>query len=388
MKAVRDDRTPARILVVDDEPAMLRTVERILEVEHQVRGSSLPVEALEMAKSFHPDLAILDIRMADMDGFELMNALKQFDPAMRVILMTGSAYGTDDKLIRAIREKAFYYINKPFDRGVLRTLVDRCLELRSLEESNRRHVDHLESQLAEARAFQDTMLPKRQARLEGFEIHAAYRPCVELAGDFYDYASAGPGQVALLVADVVGHGASAAMLTAVVRSAFHASQAESYDPLAVVRRVSENIAAFEPDRIVTLLCVRISRPDERLLYVNAGHAGGLSASQDAEPAILTSTGPLLSAALPDLGWQRRELEWSAEHRLLLYTDGISEAADDQGEQFGEQRIRSLAARRPAHGEELLESVLAAVDDFTHGEPADDDQTLLTACYAETARYAE
>ena len=97
-------RTPARILIVDDEPAMLRTVERILEVEHRVRGSAVPAEALELAKSFRPHLAILDIRMADMDGFELMNALKQLDPQMRVILMTGSAYGTDDKLIRAIRE--------------------------------------------------------------------------------------------------------------------------------------------------------------------------------------------------------------------------------------------------------------------------------------------
>lgn len=379
--AYREDRTPARILIVDDEPAMVRTVERILEIEYEVRGSSVPAEALDLAKTFQPDLAILDIRMADMDGFELMNALKQLAPGMRVILMTGSAYGTDDKLIRAIREKAFYYINKPFDRGVLRTLVDRCLELKALEEANRRHLEHLESQLAEARAFQDTMLPERKARLEGFRIRAAYRPCVELAGDFYDYASAGPGRVALLVADVVGHGASAAMLTAVVRSAFHASHAESYDPRAVVRRVAESIAAFGPERIVTLLCVRIDRRRNRLEYVNAGHAGGLVALPDSDPEALTSTGPLISSGLPDLGWKLRELDWGADHRLLLYTDGISEAATEGGEQFGEQRIRPLLHCRRGEAKKLLESILAAVDDFTLGRPADDDQTLLTARYA-------
>jgi phosphoserine phosphatase RsbU/P len=382
VSAYRDRRTPARILIVDDEPAMVRTVERILEIEHRVRGSSSPAEALDVARTFHPDLAIVDIRMADMDGFELMNALKQLDPRMRVILMTGSAYGTDDKLIRAIREKAFYYINKPFDRGVLRTLVDRCLELRALEEANRRHLEHLESQLAEARAFQNTMLPPRQAELEGFRVLAAYRPCVELAGDFYDYASAGSGRVALLVADVVGHGASAAMLTAVVRSAFHASHTESYDPLAVVRRVSESIAAFEPERIVTLLCVRISRPEDRLEYVNAGHAGGLAAVPGSEPAVLTSTGPLISSGLPDLGWKSRELDWGADHRLLLYTDGITEAVDGDDEQFGTERIRALVGRRPMTGEKLLETLLAAVDEFALGRPADDDQTLLTARYAD------
>jgi sigma-B regulation protein RsbU (phosphoserine phosphatase) len=381
MSAYRERRTPARILVVDDEPAMVRTVERILEIEHQVRGSSAPAEALDLARTFRPDLAIVDIRMADMDGFELMNALKQLDPAMRVILMTGSAYGTDDKLIRAIREKAFYYINKPFDRGVLRTLVDRCLELRALEEANRRHLEHLESQLAEARAFQDTMLPEREARLEGFVIHAAYRPCVELAGDFYDYASAGADRVALLVADVVGHGASAAMLTAVVRSAFHASHSEGYDPRAVVRRVSESIAAFEPERIVTLLCARISRRDHRLEYVNAGHVGGLVAVPGEEPVALASTGPLLSAGLPGLGWSRDELDWGAAHRLLLYTDGLTEATDGEDEQFGEARLRALLGRRPGKGRGLLDGILAAVDEFTRGHPADDDQTLLTARYA-------
>jgi sigma-B regulation protein RsbU (phosphoserine phosphatase) len=187
--------------------------------------------------------------------------------------------------------------------------------------------------------------------------------------------------VALLVADVVGHGASAAMLTAVVRSAFHASHTEGYDPQAVVRRVSESIAAFEPDRIVTLLCVRISRRDHRLEYVNAGHAGGLVAVPGEEPVALTSTGPLLSAALPDLGWELRELDWGPDHRLLLYTDGITEATDGDEEQFGEARIRALVGRRPGKGRGLLDGILAAVDEFTRGHPADDDQTLLTARYA-------
>ena len=225
-----------RIFVVDDEPAMLRTVTRILERDFEVHGFASPLAALEAAGELKPDLAVVDIRMAGMDGFELMNALKRQDADVRVILMTGSAFDTDKKLIRAIREKAFFYINKPFERAVLRTLVDRCREIKTLEEENRRHLAHLESQLADARAFQETMLPAREARIEGFQVHAVYHPCTELAGDLYDYVPAGDGRVALLIADVVGHGASAAMLTSLVKSAFRASFPE-YDPRSVVRRM-------------------------------------------------------------------------------------------------------------------------------------------------------
>jgi CheY-like chemotaxis protein len=74
-----------------------------------------------MAGEFHPELAIVDIRMPDLDGFELMARLKARFPGLEVILMTGSVDDLDEKLVRAIRSQAFYFIQKPFDREVLRT---------------------------------------------------------------------------------------------------------------------------------------------------------------------------------------------------------------------------------------------------------------------------
>jgi sigma-B regulation protein RsbU (phosphoserine phosphatase) len=282
----------------------------------------------------------------------------------------------DQKLIRAIREKAFYYINKPFDRGVLRTLVDRCLELRDADEANRRYVAHLEGQLAEVRAFQESMLPATEAVMEGFRISAAHRPTVELAGDLYDYTAAGDGRVAILVADVVGHGASAAMLTGIVKSAFHSSHVEHYDPLAVVRRVSEGIAAFASDRFVTLLCARLSIPDKTVEFVNAGHEGGLVSPPGGPAACLESTGPLISPALPGMEWKRACVPWDEKSGVLLYTDGILEASSDE-DIFGCERIGSVLARLTSAGPELLKAILDEVDTFSGGRPPADDMTLLT-----------
>jgi len=368
--------TSARILVVDDEPAMLRSVERILSGEHEVRSSLSPVEALEIAREFKPHLAVVDIRMETIDGFKLMNALKRIDEDVQVILMTGSVFDVDQKLIRAIREKAFYYINKPFDREVLRTLVDRCLELRSAEDANRKYVAHLEGQLAEVRAFQESMLPAPEANMEGLTISAAHRPTVELAGDLYDYAAAGEGSVAVLIADVVGHGASAAMLTGIVKSAFRSSHGEAYDPSAVVERVSEGISAFASDRFVTLLCARISARDNAIEFVNAGHEGGLLRSSGGAIRGLESTGPLVSPALPGSLWERERAIWDDGSTLLLYTDGILEASNGE-DIFGADRIGAVLEHFAEGGKGLVEAILKEVNQFSGGRPPADDMTLLT-----------
>ena len=104
--------------------------------------------------------------MPDLDGFELMARLKARFPALDVILMTGSVDDLDEKLVRAIRSAAFYFIQKPFDREVLRTLVERCLELRRRREEHRQNLKRLETEMAEARAFQQSLLPDARSDRE------------------------------------------------------------------------------------------------------------------------------------------------------------------------------------------------------------------------------
>ena len=198
---------------------------------------------LVLAAALNPDLAFIDIRMPELDGFELMTRLKSQLPELDIILMTGSVDDLDEKLVRALRSPAFYFIQKPFDRDVLSALVERCLELRWRREQHRQTVERLEKEMAEARAFQQSLLPEREKVVNGLAICCRYTPCARLGGDLYDYAAVESGETALLIADVSGHGVSAAMLTGVVKSAFHASRADGFDPLAVVHRV------WQPDRV-------------------------------------------------------------------------------------------------------------------------------------------
>ncbi len=200
--------------------------------------------------------------------------------------MTGNAEEPDDNLIKAIDEGAFYFIQKPFDRRVLLALVNRCLELRGLREEREGFLRRVERELEEARQFQISLLPPPHFDLGGISIHALYKACTELAGDIYDYVEAGGGAVSLLIADVVGHGTSAAMMTGVVKAAFRASHVDGFEPRAVVERVREGIRDFDASRFVTLCCARLDPRRRELTYVNAGHPEPIARTSAAQPVLL------------------------------------------------------------------------------------------------------
>ena len=367
----------SRILVVDDEPGMLRAVDRILGETYHVLGTSSSKDAVSLAAEFLPELAILDIRMPEIDGFELMARLKGRLPQVDIILMTGSVDDLDGKLMRAIRSPAFYFIQKPFDRNVLRTLVERCLELRWRREEHQRHLEQLEKELSQARAFQQSLLPECEARFSRLSVCSRYVPCSGVGGDLYDYGTANSGETSLLIADVSGHGLSAAMMTSLVKSGFHAARADGYDPLAVTQRIWSSLAPFGFEKFVTVFAALVAPGERRLRYVNAGHPPAIVWSDAGAPMWLGSTGPLISPALPAPTWQVETVPVDTGTRLLLYTDGVTEVLEDD-EGGTQPPILAAIDRRSGGGMELLDAILADVHEKLSGRPQPDDVTLMTA----------
>jgi sigma-B regulation protein RsbU (phosphoserine phosphatase) len=363
-----------RILVVDDEEGMLRSVGRVLGANYEVASTRSSRDAVRLAEAFKPDLAILDIQMPEMDGFHLMEKLQALDVDLDVILMTGSIQELDAKLIRAIRKDAFYFLQKPFDRGVLLSLVERCLKLKTLDRTNQQHLLRIKKELDDARAFQQSLLPPTSAKLGGICISAHYEPCSELGGDFYDYVALPPDGAVIIVADVSGHGASAAMLTGIVKSALHSAGPELYEPASVAERVSQGIRAFVAHHFITLICTRIQ--NGRMDYVNAGHPPGILSTLGIPAVLLKATGPIISPVL-DFSCEQNTIpvERGAD-RIVMYTDGIIEAESESGE-FGLNRLIELASKRPVDGNLLSEQILQNVRQFTLGRMKD-DLTLVIA----------
>lgn len=368
----------ARVLVVDDDPGMLRAVERVLTAQHEVLACRSPSEALARTPAFLPEVALLDVRMPEMSGFDLLDALRRRWPDLDVIMMTGSVHSFDTHLVQAIRASAYYFIEKPFDREVLHTLVERCVQVRRLREENRRHTERMERDLRLARTFQHSLLPGEALSVGAWRLAGRYAPCAELGGDFYDYTIC-DGYVGFLVADVTGHGVGAAMVTGIVKAAFRECIEQQLAPPAVVQRVLAHLRSLSSQRFLSMFCGRVDCGRGVLEYVNAGHPAGVYGVPGSPVTLLESTGTLVSAVLEEQYWELSRARFERGGRLLVFTDGLLDAIG-AGEPLGLERVvRAVEQARPG-GEVLLDDVQHVIHEHVGRHALTDDIALLSVSH--------
>jgi sigma-B regulation protein RsbU (phosphoserine phosphatase) len=179
-----------------------------------------------------------------------------------------------------------------------------------------------------------------------------------------------------LIADVAGHGASAAMLTSLVKSSFHCSRVDAFDPISVVKRLSEDISAFGADQFVTVLCAKLLPETNELIYVNAGHSGGLVIGPKQEVRTIDVSCPLVSSALPSTTPRAESIHWDPKYSLLLYTDGVTEAWNSVG-MFGDERLLETVRKAAEEGSSISEAVVSAVQTHIGTTTQTDDVTVLS-----------
>ena len=366
-----------KILAVDDDPAMLRTVERILAGAHDVRGLLSGEEALRLIRQEPFDVAIVDIRMPGMDGFELTREIKAVRPRTEVILVTGSVTDLDDKLVRSVKERAGFFITKPFSRAVLTSLVDRCLEMQELEEERDGLIRRLTEDLDRARRFQQALLPRGLPKSFGaLRVAAAYEPCETLGGDLFDVVPLAGDRLLLMVADVAGHGVAAALVTGMVKTALLRSLQDQPGLAVAARAVLETLAPLGRQRVVTIILAQIDPRRRTLRYVNAGHPPALVWTPGGATRFLGATTPLLSYGIPMDAEAEATVPFAPGERLALYSDGLYEVRDPSGAELGRDRLLADLAGRRGPIEPIVQSVMADARRHAGGRPPDDDLTLL------------
>jgi sigma-B regulation protein RsbU (phosphoserine phosphatase) len=369
----------SRILVVDDDPAMLRAVERILAPAHEVRSFTSGKEALEAARAAEFNIAIVDIRMPGMDGFELTRALKSERPKIEVVLVTGSVTDLDDKLVRSVKERAGFFITKPFSRAVLGSIIDRSLEIQRLEMERDDLIERLTADLARARRYQMALLPKDLPRRYGpIEVAAGFVTCEAVGGDIYDVMPMPDGRLLLMVADVVGHGVAAALVTGIIKTAITRTLRIDADLAQAAQAVIDSLAPLSQQRVVTLILAMIDVTSRTMHYLNAGHPPALVWSDGAKPRTLDATTPLLSFGLGLGARPVAAVPFEPGERLALYTDGLYEMRDPAGEEYGRERLQGALPRRRGSISEVAAGTMEVARRHAGGRPDDDDLTLLLA----------
>jgi sigma-B regulation protein RsbU (phosphoserine phosphatase) len=230
--------------------------------------------------------------------------------------------------------------------------------------------------------LQKSMLPGTLPDIPTLDLAAMYRSSSRAGGDYYDLFELPEGKWGILIADVSGHGTSAAVLMAITHSIFHGYCGNCTCPVAALQYANRRLTSKytgNTGRFVTAFYGVYDQHTRRITYSSAGHpAPRLKRCQDGSMDELNGAVSLPLGIDADETYQATTHDLQVGDQLIFYTDGITEAANPYGQQFGTARLdKALEECRPG-ASHLIEAVLTQLAEFTQGQPADDDRTLLLA----------
>jgi len=244
--------------------------------------------------------------------------------------------------------------------------------------------ERLESDLRAARRIQMSMLPKRTAggRMAGYELAATLVPARDVGGDLYDHFSQDQ-HVFFLIGDVSGKGVPAALFMARAKMLFEMVAARETDPGAILYKLNRGLAAEnEAGMFVTVVCGSLDTTSGDLVFACGGHDAPVHVTAAGTAALTVAGGPLLGL-LEDAEFPVNALRLAPGESVVMFTDGVSEAANPAGDMFGNDRLVAMLGGLATDGATATtEAVLGAVREFAGDAPQSDDITILTLRYLE------
>jgi sigma-B regulation protein RsbU (phosphoserine phosphatase) len=236
----------------------------------------------------------------------------------------------------------------------------------------------LESELELSQVIQRGLLPQQVPSIAGMNMAAFSRPAQIVGGDYFDFVDFKDGNHGLVMADVSGHGVSAGMFMSSLQTAFHTLVPESDSPVDVLERINRlYIHNINFTTFVTIFFGKYDPSTRTLSYANAGHNSAYLYRVATDQEIwLRPTGPAIGLT-EGFTIRREDIRLEPGDILLLYTDGITEATDNQDAFWGEDRLAEIIRQNAdSSAERLIQKILTALTNHTGGNPLADDVTLM------------
>jgi sigma-B regulation protein RsbU (phosphoserine phosphatase) len=356
-----------RVFLVDDEPpARARMRQLLAEVEDVivVGESADALEARPAIAATRPDVVFLDVEMPQVSGTALATSL----PEPRPYVVFATAF--ERYAIEAFAVDATDYLLKPITRGRLAGTLARVRERLS------RRSD-LERDLQAASAAQAALLPRAMPHMPGFDAAAVTLPARGVGGDFFVAQQLAGNRVVLALGDVAGKGMPAGLVASSLQARIEAvSRHASATAGEIVADVNRTLcASSDRARFATLTYLELDPERAVLRIVNAGHLPALLVRAGQSPQMFPSTAPALGL-LPDATFAAEPFCMDEGSMLVMYSDGVTEAFDGDGDEFGEARLLDLLAEHlPSTAAATCQALVDRVREHAAGAPHDDITVL-------------
>jgi sigma-B regulation protein RsbU (phosphoserine phosphatase) len=383
-KLMGDTAPQPQLVIVDDDETSRRLLARALSsAGYTCRELGNGRDALDLVRGEPSSLLLADFKMPGFNAAEMLKQLRSDgDPEIAqipVIVMTG--HGENE--ILCLEAGADDFVIKPINLAVLRARIETQLRLRSmrtqLQEQNRKLEEWRSSRerdLAAARLTQRSLIPQKPPTISGWEIASCYRPVMEVGGDIYGWLPMKDGRYLFWIADATGHGAAAALLTALSKLLFYHGAIQGGSPAAIMQAVNSDFRSIFAGRsFMTAMCVALDSETGRATVTGAGHP----------PLLVTRFGrgtEAISSSTPPLGLVERSeftetiLEIGRGDALVLYTDGLFGGGKGDRPRLTPTQLAGMLNPFAPDAQSLLTRMLGQATPGEAGEKPPDDVAAL------------
>jgi phosphoserine phosphatase RsbU/P len=387
----------SRILIADDQADVLRALCLLLKGHgYSTETATSPADLLEALQRSEFDLLLMDLNYArdttsGREGLDLLTRLKAMERVPPIVVMTG--WATVGIAVEAMQRGVTDFVEKPWTNSQLLEVLSKQITLgRERRESARLAVQETQAQkviasqfheqeheIAEARAIQEGFLPKEIAQLPGYEIAGAWQSARVVGGDYFDVLPFDGETCGLCIADVAGKGLPAALLMSNLQAAVRGLASTSLAPEDLCARLNALLCRnMASDRFVTLFYAQLDGPARQLRYVSAGHNPPFILHPDGSHERLRAGGGVLGV-FANQAFRSAVTQLQSGDRMVLFTDGVTEACNADEEEFGEARLLTvLQENRRRSPSEIQKEILLAVSGFSRGIWHDDATLLVVA----------
>lgn len=394
-----------KILIVDDSEEIRLLLKRFLgsagyDIDEAVNGE----EALHLVEKAKPDLILLDIVMPGIDGFRVCEMIKEQSPPVDAPVIFLSAKTDAADKVRGLEIGGADYITKPFDRAEVLARVANQLKIRRLTgELMRTNVEltrkqkSLDEDLEAAAGIQKSLLPRAMPDMNNLSLAWRFLPSQMIGGDIFNVFRLDEDHVGLYMIDVSGHGVPSALVTVSVSQTLEPDKGQMtkkkrrappgyqiMPPGVVLRDLDREYPIERFGKYFTIIYMIIDINGGTLTYSNAAHPPPVILHRDGTTELLDVGGTIigLDGIVP---FDQDERTLRDGDKVILYTDGVVEYENENGEFFGEGRFFSLLGDLKDEGiEKLLDGIVTSISRFGNGATVRDDITLVAIEYRDRA----
>jgi phosphoserine phosphatase RsbU/P len=388
-----------RILIADDQQDVLDALRLLLKGHgYNIEAVNSPADLLATVARQEFDILLIDLNYtrdttSGREGLDVLSRLREIADPPPVVAMTG--WATVGLAVEAMQYGVSDFVEKPWTNTRLLEILHKQIGLgrerrelrrRAAEEARAReealiHLQEQEREIAEARAIQEKLLPREIPQMPGYEIATAWQSARLVGGDYFDILPLDDKTLGICIADVAGKGMPAALLMSNLQAAVRGLSSLSIAPDLLCSRLNSIVYRnTESDRFITFFYAHLDGSTRRLAYVNAGHNAPFVVRSDGSHERLREGGAVLGV-FAGRNYETGSAQLSAGDRVILFTDGVTEACNPAGEEFGEARLlRLLEDHRTLSANDLQAKIIAVVAEFS-GSRWQDDATLLVLAVA-------